>query len=184
MLRWIVDRYLERYPDEKKKLKVLLSQLKSKENLDDRENYKGHVTASSLIYSPDLKEILLIYHPSFECWMQPGGHVDPEEGPWVTAHREAVEETGVKIARRLALNDQRLPILIESHLVPSKLPKNEPGHYHHAFWYCFVAKSKGLKLEDEVIKKARWAAESEISRPVFVRAIEKSKKLPELKALA
>src|SRR5438105_6347218 len=143
MLEKIVGEYLKLFPDDKNSLALLLKQITGGENLSDRRNYTGHVTGSSLIFSPDYKKLLLIYHPTFERWQQPGGHWDPdEEGPWLTAEREAVEETGIKIAKRLYMPDKRVPVLIESHPVPTKPPKNEPLHYHHAFWYSFLAASE------------------------------------------
>lgn len=178
MIGEVVNKYLKLFPADISKIKPLLEQLKNKEDLADRHNYAGHIAGSGLIFSPDLKKLLLIYHPTFERWMQPGGHLEQdEEGPWITAERESVEETGVKIARRLGESDERIPILIESHWVPTKLPKNEPKHYHHAFWYGFVAESEQLKLEDRVIKKAAWMAFDKIDEPNIQKALSRAKKL-------
>jgi 8-oxo-dGTP pyrophosphatase MutT (NUDIX family) len=178
----LIKSYIRSYPEDKSRLELLLQQLARDEDLHNRGNYTGHVTASTLIYSPDLKKVLIIYHPTFERWQQPGGHLDPDENPRDAAEREAIEETGIKLDKQLSADDPQTPLLIESHSVPTKPPKNEPLHYHHAFWYCFQAASEKLKLEDEVIKEARWAEISEIDRPVFVKAIKRSKEIPELKA--
>ncbi len=182
MLEQLVTEYLRLYPGDRDKLKVLIEQIDNKENLGDRSNYTGHITVSSLVYSADLKKVLIIYHPTFERWQQPGGHLDKDEKPLEASKREALEETGVAVNIQLREGDRQVPILIESHLVPTKPPKNEPKHFHHAFWYAFVADSEVLKLEDQVIKHAKWVNTSEIKRPVFVRAIERSKRFIELKA--
>src|SRR5579859_1121092 len=175
-LKEIAQQYLKLYPKDKISLKVLLEQLKNQENLVDRSNYRGHVVGSGLIFSPDGKKILLIYHPTFERWQQPGGHWELDEiGPWITAERESIEETGVKIDRKLTKPNKRLPLLIESHLVPIKPPKNEPEHYHHAFWYGFIAKSEDLNMNDQVIKKAEWVLIDKIHDHNILKSIKRAK---------
>lgn len=174
MIDEIVQKYLEKHPDERSGLKVLLKQLAAGEKLQTRKNFTGHVVGTAVVLSPDKKQVLLIYHPTFAEWQQPGGHWDEDEaGPWLTAEREAVEETGVSLDRRL--NDIHQPILIESHVVPAHQGKNEPEHRHHAFWYAFNAKSKDLKLEDEVIKEARWVNIENVAKPEILIVIERLK---------
>jgi 8-oxo-dGTP pyrophosphatase MutT (NUDIX family) len=178
MLKRLVDYYLRQNPDDKDSLELLLRQIADRENLADRTNYRGHVTSSSLIFSPDNKKILLIYHPTFERWMQPGGHWDKgEAGPWLASRREAVEETGVQIAKQLFLANKKLPILIETHPIPSKPPKNEPDHYHHSFWYSFIAASEKLSLNDQVIKRAAWKPIRQIDDQIIIKAIARSQKM-------
>jgi 8-oxo-dGTP pyrophosphatase MutT (NUDIX family) len=137
---------------------LLLEQLRNNEDLSDRKNYTGHIAGSDIVFSPDLKKVLLIYHPTFERWQQAGGHWDkPEVGPWETAVRELAEETGVKIAHKLHVSDDhRVPLSIKSEIVPNRPPKNEPEHYHHDFRYLYIAESEGLELKDKVIKQAKW----------------------------
>ncbi len=139
-------------------MEVLLEQLKNREKLNDRRNFHGHIAGSAVILSPDFEKVLLIYHPTFDRWQQPGGHWDPDEdGPWLSAKREAVEETGVRIAKRISVDsDYRVPLYINSHLVPTRQSKNEPEHFHHDFRYGFIASSENLVLKDEVIKEAKW----------------------------
>lgn len=40
-------------------------------------------------------KILLINHRKLDIWLGPGGHVEPNEPPHVTAMRECFEETGI-----------------------------------------------------------------------------------------
>jgi 8-oxo-dGTP pyrophosphatase MutT (NUDIX family) len=37
-------------------------------------------------------------HKRLGLWLQPGGHLEPEETPWDAAAREAEEETGLQLA--------------------------------------------------------------------------------------
>lgn len=183
MLLELIEKYLKLFPEDRTNLEVLLGQLGNKENMADKTNYRGHIAPSGLIFSPDFKKVLLIYHPTFERWQQPGGHLEPDEaGPWVAAKRESIEETGVKIGREFGPENERIPLLIESHLVPTRPPKNEPEHYHHNFWYGYVAESEDLLLEDVVIKQAKWVLLGDVERPVIRKAIERAKPYLELKA--
>ncbi len=182
MLNEILNEYLKLYPGDRQQLGLLIKQVKAKGKMDDRNNFTGHVVSGAVIFSPDYQKILLIYHPTFKQWQQPGGHWDPgEDGPWIAAEREAIEETGVKIRQRLSFPDVRIPMLIESHQVPTGPPKNEPLHYHHNFWYSFVALSEKLQLDDEVIKKAKWIALPKIKSPFIQLAAERTEQLIGLK---
>lgn len=175
MLAKILEEYLAVFPKDRKGLTLLFKQLDANEILDGKTNYTGHVTGTAIILSPDFRRMLVVFHPTMRRWQPPGGHWDEdEEGPWITAEREALEETGVKIARRINLvNDIRIPLQIDSHIVPRKPPKNEPEHYHHDFRYGFVAESEDLKLDDEVIKEAKWQSLDELklenAREAFLR---------------
>jgi len=158
MLNDIVQKYLKLFPQDKAKLGILLEQIKRGDDLNDRKNYYGHITGGAIILSPDMKKVLMVYHPTHQRWLQPGGHWDPpEKGPWQSSEREAIEETGVKIAKRVNVDkDYRVPLNIDSHIISTTPPLNEPKHLHHDFRYGFVAVSSDLNLEDDVIKEAKW----------------------------
>lgn len=52
-------------------------------------------TASALVIKE--QQVLLIYHRKLQKWLQPGGHLDPNETPPEAAVREVFEETGLHI---------------------------------------------------------------------------------------
>lgn len=52
-------------------------------------------TASAFVI--DDGQILLIKHTKLGVWLQPGGHIEPQETPPETARRETREETGIEI---------------------------------------------------------------------------------------
>ena len=160
MIGEVVKKYLELYPEDKKQLKLLIDQLNDKDKLDDRRNFRGHITGDAIVFSPDCSKVLYIYHPLYGTWQQPGGHWDsPEDGPWDTAKREAIEETGVQIRTRIGPieSDYRVPLYIITGKVPTNNAKNEPKHWHHDFRYGFIAKTEKLdKTSDKVIKDVRW----------------------------
>jgi 8-oxo-dGTP pyrophosphatase MutT (NUDIX family) len=160
MLNETLEKYFRLFPEDRKRLSTLVGQVNNNENLSCRTNYHGHITGGAIVLSPDLKKVLMVFYPPLQTWLQPGGHWDPpEEGPWLASEREAQEETGVKIAKRVDVSkDKRVPLSISSHLIPTTPPKNEPEHYHHDFRYGFIAKSEKLELNDKVIQEAKWVA--------------------------
>lgn len=56
---------------------------------------KVHVTASAIVVTDDRRRVLLHMHKRMKLWLQPGGHIDEGELPWLAALREAHEETGL-----------------------------------------------------------------------------------------
>src|SRR6185437_3817629 len=61
-----------------------------------RANAVGHVTGSAIVARPDASAFLLVHHRKLGRWLQPGGHVDPEDDTVLTtALREVREETGL-----------------------------------------------------------------------------------------
>lgn len=61
----------------------------------DRHADPVHVTGSGFVVGG--RGIVLLRHLKIDAWMQPGGHLDPGETPWVAARREVVEETGLDV---------------------------------------------------------------------------------------
>jgi len=67
----------------------------------DRSDYDpGHITASAIVLSPDGESVVLVNHVRVGLWIQPGGHVEPDDATLVDAARREVEE--VTRARRRA----------------------------------------------------------------------------------
>lgn len=57
----------------------------------------GHFTASGFVCTPDFQQWVLIFHPRFQKWIQPGGHLEPHDRDIVdAAQREIVEESGLR----------------------------------------------------------------------------------------
>lgn len=89
----------------------------------------GHFTASAFVLSPDDSALLLILHGTLKLWLQPGGHVDPEdEDIFEAAKREAVEETGITDLELVSLTSPLLDL--DVHPIPRNPKKGEPAHEH------------------------------------------------------
>jgi len=119
-----------------------------------REFTPGHVTASALVVCPEQRRILLVSHRAFGFWMQPGGHLDPEDiDPRAAALRELREEAG--------LSDVEVPVWapalldVEVHDVPARLKKDEPAHNHFDLRFAFRARTLEVSAATDA-KDAAW----------------------------
>jgi 8-oxo-dGTP pyrophosphatase MutT (NUDIX family) len=73
----------------------------------------GHLTASTLVVTPDATSVLLVAHPVVGRWLQLGGHCEPDDATLLDAAvREAREECGVD-----ALTVHATPLRLDRHTV-------------------------------------------------------------------
>lgn len=136
----IVNRYRAEVAAPGEHLALLRWQMDQGHRLDQRTTFPGHVTTSAIILSPDHRQTLLIDHVTIGRWLQPGGHYEPAAAFYLSAMREAEEETGVTgLALHPWHQQSDLPFVIDSHDVPGKPARNEPAHMHHDLQYLFIA---------------------------------------------
>src|SRR5206468_11507382 len=84
-----------------------------------------HVTGSAVVVHPPTRRVLLRWHERMQAWLQVGGHADAgETDPFVVAHREAVEETG--LTDLAAWPDAARPEPIHLVIVPVPSGRGEP----------------------------------------------------------
>lgn len=130
--------YLDVFQNEGERLEQLLSFLKQNADYTSRKNFVGHLTGSALLLDGQEQSCLLIYHNFLQIWIQPGGHLDPEEHPYDGARRECMEEIGLtNIEPIIWNNDKILPLDIDTHPIPENPSKQEDSHFHHDFLYLF-----------------------------------------------
>lgn len=111
----------------------------------------GHVTASALVVSPDRGRVLLIHHERLGRWLQPGGHLEPNDvTAAAAARRELREETGLMIP------DDRGAVLVavDVHRIPAA--RGEPEHWHHDLMFYFPLRD-GVALPEDG-PAVRWCA--------------------------
>jgi 8-oxo-dGTP pyrophosphatase MutT (NUDIX family) len=116
----------------------------------------GHITASAVVLAPDLQHVLLVYHARLRRWLQPGGHVEPQDTTVQdTARREVLEETG------LALDASSAPTLVavDVHEIPET--PAEPFHLHHDLMFHFTAGDRGTLSPDH---RAIWCRIADLPR--------------------
>jgi 8-oxo-dGTP pyrophosphatase MutT (NUDIX family) len=85
----------------------------------------GHFTASAFVTSPDGRAVLLVHHGKLHRWLQPGGHIEPEDADLFEAvRREVREEVGLEnLSAGEGLFD------VDIHDIPSL--KGDPAHRHY-----------------------------------------------------
>ena len=86
-----------------------------------------HFCVSIHVFNPKNKKFLLIKHKKTGKWLQPGGHIEPNEDPEEAALRETLEETGIHVK----LIGKRFP-REEDFISPLAIQKNvvKQGHIH------------------------------------------------------
>lgn len=116
----------------------------------------GHFTVSAFVFSEDAQEVALIWHPRFERWLQPGGHIEPEDPDvFETARREVKEELGVEDLKPFCTTELWD---IDIHEIAAK--KGEPPHQHFDLRFAFMTAQRDFKGE----LQARWLKLSERHR--------------------
>lgn len=125
----------------------------------DRTAYEpGHFTASAFVLDPDEERVLLIHHAKIGSWLQPGGHIDPDDSsPLLAARREVEEETG--LSGLLAVTESIVDLDI--HVFPER--GEQPTHRHYDVRFAFVASSRALTPNHEV-RDAMWATFADVER--------------------
>ena len=152
----IIEKYFQKFPEDKEKLLVFKKQIGEEKDLFDRKNFIGHIVVNALIINKD--RVLTIFHNKLKMYIQPGGHVDNTDNSVLDATiREVEEETGLKdIILENWHEESGIPIFIESHLIPKNNTKNEDEHYHHDFMYIFSTNSANINLQLEEVSDFEW----------------------------
>jgi 8-oxo-dGTP pyrophosphatase MutT (NUDIX family) len=131
----------------------------------------GHLTASAFVLSPERDAVLLILHKKLGIWVQPGGHIEPDDASIeAAARRELAEEVGLVLPEGAEAEIFDLDI----HAIPAR--KDEPEHEHFDVRFCFVARTRDFSASDEVVE-ARWVRLSQIEQTTrdesVLRAVRK-----------
>jgi 8-oxo-dGTP pyrophosphatase MutT (NUDIX family) len=138
-----------------------------------RQAAPSHVTASAVVLSPDAALTCLVLHGRLGVWVQPGGHLEPEDMTLpLAAAREAEEETG--------LTGELLPdvVALSRHRAPCR-PGVVDWHLdvQHALVVPDSAEPGPLSyLSPESLQVAWWAVDGlpEAVAPGVVAVVERA----------
>ena len=118
-----------------------------------RSTREGHLTGSAFLLSSDGTSAWLIWHEKLQRWLQPGGHLEPEDAsPWHGALRELCEETGLSEAD--VSSDDTL-FDVDVHTIPAR--GDEPTHFHYDLRFCFTLRAGAAPTT------GRWIALTELA---------------------
>lgn len=153
-----LDRYAPVHASEASDLAAMKALLAKDADVFTRSHFDpGHFTASAFVLAPEGDAILLVKHPKLGRWLQPGGHVEPEDTDLACAAlREAREETGLDDLEQLGdgIFD------VDVHVIPAR--KDEPEHRHFDVRFAFRATTRVLTLE-EGITGAKWVPLTDVT---------------------
>jgi 8-oxo-dGTP pyrophosphatase MutT (NUDIX family) len=147
--------YLQRYPDEAELLSEPIALLARGAVHASRSTFPMHVTAGALLVREDT-EVLLVDHRAYGIPLQPGGHLEPTDTSLLQAAlRELTEETGIDPST--VIPSSLAPVYIEYGLVPARLEKGEPAHYHLDFGYRFTTTNGDVgRIQETEVHSAAW----------------------------
>lgn len=116
---------------------VLLSMLRSGQDLWTRENETAHFTASAWVTDPARTKVLMCYHNIYDSWSWLGGHADGDRDLLAVALREVREESGLVSVRPVSEELFSLEILtVDGH---EKRGRYVPSHLHLNVTYLLEA---------------------------------------------
>lgn len=167
-LSLMLQSYVAAYPSEVVGLRQLSEQLEA-EPLDvfRRSNMSGHVTASALVLDKTRSNVLLINHPLYNGWLQPGGHVEAGcQSLWGAALDEVTQETGLPAMDPFgSLSRLGIPLDIETHSIPANPMKGEGDHFHHDVMFIAITHSDFAPRPQsgDAVKVAKWFPLSALS---------------------
>jgi 8-oxo-dGTP pyrophosphatase MutT (NUDIX family) len=149
-IRLLLDQYTPDCVEEQR----YLQEMKVHSLADDchlRSRVHAHFTASAWVLDAKQERVLLIHHNKLQRWLQPGGHLEPDDADLVaSARREVAEECGL---HELVLLREEL-FDVDIHTIPQR--GDVPEHLHLDLRFIFSAVKEEIQLDMSEVSAARW----------------------------
>ncbi|WP_249997648.1 NUDIX domain-containing protein [Actinoplanes sp. M2I2] len=114
-----------------------------------------HLVSYVVPVDPRDGAVLLVDHVNAGLWLPPGGHVEPDEDPLVSAQREIGEELGLDGSRV-----SREPVF----LTVTRTVGLDAGHTDVSLWYLLPCEQEQpLVVDDEEFHRVRWWSKAELA---------------------
>ncbi len=171
-VRATIDAHVPADEREARALAVVVEVLATGERPFDEQDPE-HVTGSAVVVGP--RGTVLHMHKRLHRWLQPGGHLEPGEGPWDAALRESQEETGLTLA-----HPGGLPLLIHV-----DVHRAANGHTHLDLRYLLIAPDRDPSPPPDESPEARWFGWEEataVADPALVGALRAARIQAEARA--
>ena len=157
--------FSSRYESELDARDRMMSLLDSSQALSRYHYEPGHITASGFVLDPTGTAVALVDHPKIGKWLQPGGHVEPEDADLESAaRREVEEEIGLTNLLSLGMFD------LDIHTFPDQA--DQPTHLHFDVRYAFRSESAAIHAGEHeaawipLTEIGHWNDETSVVRPV------------------
>lgn len=151
-----------------------------------RSNEIAHITSSALIVNPTMDKLLLIHHNIYQTWAWTGGHADGDDDLFLTAMREAMEETGA--IRLTPVSDAMLSLDILPVWGHMKKGRYICPHMHlNASYVLICPEDEPLQVNIAETRGVMWVPVNELenysNEPVLIalyrKLVEKAKRFTE-----
>jgi 8-oxo-dGTP pyrophosphatase MutT (NUDIX family) len=150
----LLQRYLERWPDDRARIARVIEFVRAHEDCFERSCREGHVTGSAWILSPDHRCVLLTHHRKLGRWLQLGGHADGDADPLRVALREAREESGMSDFCPLPDEPDPVPLDVDVHVIPAC--GSEAAHAHFDVRFLLEAAAGQEPVASEESHALQW----------------------------
>jgi 8-oxo-dGTP diphosphatase len=116
-----------------------------------------HLVSYVVLLDQRNSDVLLVDHIKADLWLPPGGHVDPDEHPAVTARRECREELGFD------------PTFVDESERPSFVTVTttiglDAGHIDVSLWFvCAGRVDMSMTTDATEFRAARWWSPDEVA---------------------